>query len=132
MYFYQCKKCENIVFSKEEKELKCCGEVMEQILPNQVLDGEEQEDIHYLTVRKVGALYSLITLGEHPMLEVHRLTFALLQTSKGIYYKELSLDDYSTVDFLVGPEEEYVNAYLYCNQFGLIEAAKFDDLTKQE
>lgn len=131
MYFYQCSECENIVFSKEEKELKCCDKVMEKILPNQVLDGEELEDIHYLEVRKIGALYSLICEAEHPMVDVHHLEYAILETNKSVYFKRLSLDDFSTVDFLVGPEEEYVNAYLFCNQFGLIEAAGFQDLTKE-
>lgn len=129
MFFYQCEECGNVVFSQEEKELVCCEKKMSLLLPNQVLDGEELEDIHYLNVRKIGVLYSLFFESDHPMLEVHHLDFALIETNKGFHYRKLSLEDLSSIDFLVGTDEEYVNAYVYCNQFGLIEAAKLIDLT---
>lgn len=132
MYFYKCKECENIVFSKVEKELICCNKTMEKILPNQVLDGEEQEDIHYLKVRKIGALYSLMCEADHPMLEVHHLEFAILETKNSFYYRSLKQNDYPSIDFLIGPDEEYQNAYVYCNLFGLIEAQAFEEKQLQD
>ena len=132
MYFYKCKECENIVFSKVQKDLMCCGNKMEEILPNQVLEGEEQEDIHYLKVRKIGALYTLSCEADHPMLAVHHLEFAILETTKSFYCRFLGLEDFPSIDFLIGPDEEYQSAYVYCNSFGLIEAQEFEDKTLQE
>ena len=132
MYFYKCKECENIVFSKVEKELTCCNNTMEEILPNQVLEGEELEDIHYLKVRKIGALYTLMCEADHPMLEVHRLEFAILETKNSFYCRFLKPNDYPSIDFLIGPDEEYQNAYVYCNSFGLIEAQAFEEKELQD
>ena len=127
MYFYKCKECENVVFSKVQKDLMCCDNKMEEILPNQVLEGEEQEDIHYLKVKKIGALYTLYCEADHPMLAVHHLEFAILETKNSFYCRFLNLDDYPSIDFLIGPDEEYKTAYIYCNEFGLIEAQEFED-----
>lgn len=129
MFFYQCNECDNIVFSKNEKNIECCKKEMVRILPNQVLEGEEMEDIHFLRIRKIGVLVSLEFEAPHPMLEVHHLKFAILETDKGFYYRDYNPGD-TGMDFLIHNEEQIINAYVFCNQFGLIEAACIDDLTK--
>lgn len=118
MKVYRCLNCENVVVAyNDEKKPKCCDEEMMELITNST---EGENDIHVPVIRRIGSLVT-IKIGEkaHPMVDVHHLMFVILETNKGIYYKELAIENEPVVDFLIFNDEEIIRAYAYCNDHEL-------------
>ena len=92
----------------------CCGTEVEEIIPN------NDDSIHAPVIRKIGNFVT-VTVGEemHPMVDIHYISFVLLETSQGVQYKQLMKNTLPIVDFIVGNNEEIVNVYIYCNVHSL-------------
>ena len=114
MNFYRCNNCNEIsinIFNNKSK-MSCCKNEIEELKTNTFL---EEIDNHLIQVRKIGNFVT-ITIGkeEHPMLDIHYISWVILETNKGIQYKHLNVGDTPIVDFLVGEYEEIINVFAYC------------------
>ncbi len=118
MKVFRCLKCEEIIVTKcEDKKIKCCDEEMVELVPNST-DGASET--HKPVIRRVGNLV-IVTVGmvKHPMLDVHHIKFVVLETDKGIYYRDMELNGDPVADFLVLNNETVIRAYAYCNNHEL-------------
>ena len=119
MKLYRCKKCGKIIILLEEGALNtvCCGEDMVELVPRSV-DGAIEK--HVPVVISDGDKIK-VKVGEvdHPMTEEHYIEFIIIETSKGYTVRNLKPGDSPSVDYILSEDEEYVNAYAYCNLHGL-------------
>ena len=90
MKFLRCKVCGKIVAMVNDCSscpTKCCGEAMEEIIPN-TSDGAAEK---HVPVIKVDGNHVVVEVGSvaHPMLDVHYIEWIALQTDKGNQRKQL-------------------------------------------
>ena len=118
MKLYKCMKCGKIIAILEDGNPStiCCGEDMVELVPRSI-DGALEKHVPVVDIKdnvvkvKVGEV-------EHPMTEEHYIEFIILETSKGYTVKKLKPNDKPEASFILS-EEEYINAYAYCNLHGL-------------
>lgn len=117
--FYRCKHCGNIIVKLIDSKVpvKCCGENMEEIIPNSTECAQEK---HIPTVNRVGNVVMVCVSDViHPMTEKHLINFVLLHTANGYYVKEFVYTDEPKCEFMIKEDEEVINVYAYCNLHGL-------------
>ena len=114
MKFYKCKNCNQVHVKLIDYEMPAerCSVKANEIIPNNC-DGDK--NIHVPQIRKIGNFVT-ITVGkeEHPMVDIHYISFILLETNQGVQYKYLNKNAPPLVDFIVANDEEIVNVYVYC------------------
>ena len=119
MKFYQCKHCKQLITKEVDPQVKmiCCGEVMEELVPN-THDGAGEK---HVPVAKVEGNKVMVSVGavEHPMLDVHYIMFISIETTKGKQVKYLKPGEKPYAEFLLADGEEFVKAYEYCNLHSL-------------
>ena len=119
MRFYQCRNCNQVHIKLIDYDLPvyCCESEADEIIPNNC-DGDE--DIHIPVIRKIGNFVT-INIGKklHPMVDIHYISFVLLETNQGIQYKYLKKNTLPLVDFIVANDEEILNVYVYCTTHSL-------------
>ena len=116
--FFICKHCGNIVGMVFDAKvpMTCCGEVMEELVPNTV-DAAQEKHVPVVTVNgnivtvKVGS-------AEHPMTEAHLINWIYIETEKGGQRKVLHAGDAPEAKFAL-VDDKAVAAYAYCNLHGL-------------
>ena len=118
MLFYRCNGCGNFVTFLGEKSActpKCCGETMEEVVPNTTDAAQEK---HVPVVKVVGNTVT-VTVGStlHPMLENHHIAWIILETKQG-----LVVGGAPEATFALADGDEAVAAYEYCNLHGLWKA----------
>ena len=122
LVFLRCPRCGQIVLTIKNKpcDVHCCGVPMEEIVPG-TSDGAYEK--HIPVWEQEGCLVN-VTVGsvEHPMLEEHSIQWILLQTKQGNQRKVLKPGDAPKATFWIGPDDEVVAAYEYCNLHGLWKA----------
>lgn len=93
----------------------CCGEKMEEILPNTV---EASVEKHLPVVTKVDDCTIRVDVGSvpHPMLPEHYIEFIYLETDKGI--QRIPLSDKPSTEICVC-QGKPIAVYAYCNLHGL-------------
>ena len=119
MKFYQCKHCKQIVTKELATKVPmiCCGEVMEELVPN-THDGAGEK---HVPVVKVEGNTVMVSVGAvaHPMMDVHYIMFIAIETPHGKQAKYLTPEDAPDAEFLLADGEELVKAYEYCNLHSL-------------
>ena len=119
MKFYQCKHCKQLITKEVDPGVKmiCCGEVMEELVPN-THDGAGEK---HVPVVKVEGNKVMVSVGavEHPMLDVHYIMFIAIETTHGKQVKYLKPGEAPYAEFLLADGEELVKAYEYCNLHSL-------------
>ena len=118
MKLYKCMKCGKIIAVLENgnPSTVCCGEDMVELVSRSI-DGALEKHVPVVDIKdnivkvKVGEV-------EHPMTEEHYIEFIILETNKGHIIKYLKPNDKPEASFILS-EEEYINAYAYCNLHGL-------------
>ena len=119
MKFYQCKHCKQIVTKEVDKGVKivCCGEVMEELIPNTHEGAGEK----HVPVFRIEGNVVKVWVGEveHPMLDVHYIMFIAIETTKGNQVKYLKPGEKPYAEFVLADGEEFVKAYEYCNLHSL-------------
>ena len=125
MKFLRCKVCGKIVAMVNDCSscpTKCCGEAMEEIVPN-TSDGAAEK---HVPVIKVDGNHVVVEVGSvaHPMLDVHYIEWIALQTDKGNQRKQLKPGDAPRAEFALLPGEKVVAAYAYCNLHSLLFMGK--------
>ncbi|MEE8815794.1 MAG: desulfoferrodoxin family protein [Lachnospiraceae bacterium] len=123
MLFYRCNGCGNFVTFLGEKSActpKCCGETMEEVVPNTTDAAQEK---HVPVVKVVGNTVT-VTVGStlHPMLENHHIVWIILETKQGFQKKDLVVSGAPEATFALADGDEAVAAYEYCNLHGLWKA----------
>lgn len=112
MKFYRCKKCGNIITSKDTP--ICCEDEMEELIPNTVDAALEK----HVPVYKINNNKIEVTVGEveHPMLDNHYITLIAQVSDDKINMVKLNPGDKPSATF------EYIKdskIYEYCNLHGL-------------
>lgn len=119
MKFYQCAHCKNIIVYAYNKGVPvfCCGEKMKELVAGAVDAAKEK---HVPVAVREGNLVK-VAIGEiaHPMSEEHHIAFIVLETNKGFQKIDLAHDGKPEAVFALGPNEEPVAVYEYCNLHGL-------------
>lgn len=114
---FRCKHCGNISVKIVDSgvDLVCCGEVMEELVPNTVDASLEK---HVPDVSKIGNDYEIqVGSVKHPMSEEHHIKFLILVSDNGFNVINLDIDFDPKVIYTTGDELKEV--YAYCNLHGL-------------
>ena len=115
--FYKCRHCGNVIvkFVDSKVPVVCCGEKMEELVPNTVDASGEK---HVPVVTRIDDCIIRIDVGSvpHPMLPEHHIAFIYVETENGGI----------RVDLTDKPEAQVctcnskpVAVYEYCNLHGL-------------
>lgn len=122
MKFLRCKHCGNIVAVVEESGVKivCCGDEMEEVVPNDT-DGAIEKHVPVYDEKGLVNRRVIVTVGseDHPMQSDHYIQWIALQTTSGNQRKCLGPDDKPEACFALCNEDEIIAAYAYCNLHGL-------------
>ena len=117
--FYLCKKCGNVVsmIVKGGGSLVCCGEKMEELVPNTV-DASAEKHVPQYDVRDDKIV---VQVGEimHPMDEDHYINFVALEYGDTIEIHNFKPGDEPVWVF---DYQENATIYEYCNKHGLWKA----------
>lgn len=117
MKIYKCKKCENIVELIEDKKgvLTCCGETMEELIPNTV-DAAAEKHVPYTVIEEDDVLYVKVGEVDHPMTEEHYITWVAAVYDDSVLKYNFKPGE---VPEAVFDYEEGMVVYAYCNLHGL-------------
>ena len=119
MKFYYCKHCGNIIAYVEPSgvDVVCCGEKMEELVPN-TKDGAREK---HIPVYEVVNNKVIVKVGEveHPMIDAHYIGCVAIETNLGNQRKMLKPGQKPVVEFALLEGEKVVAVYAYCNLHGL-------------
>lgn len=123
MKFFRCKECGKIIALVDGPEhcpTKCCGEKMEELVPN-TQDGAHEK---HIPVYEVKDNLVHVKVGEvaHPMMEAHYIQWILLVTNQGNQRKILKPGQAPEATFALLPGEEVLAVLEFCNLHGLYKA----------
>lgn len=119
--FFRCKHCGNLIglINNGGVPMICCGEPMEQLLPNTV---EAATEKHIPEVSASGRLvHAKVGSVPHPMTAEHHIEFIYLQTEHGGQKRKLEIGAEASAMFAV-LEDHPVEVFAYCNLHGLWKA----------
>lgn len=119
MKFLKCKICGKIVAVVNEREVPtiCCGQPMEEMVPN-TSDGAVEKHVPVYEVEgnivrvKVGSV-------EHPMLDNHYIEWVAIKTNFGNQRKVLKPGEKPEAEFALLPGEKVEAVLEHCNLHGL-------------
>ena len=119
MKFYYCKHCKNIItFVKEvNPNIVCCNEKMVELVPGSV-DAAHEKHIPVVDINE-NKVTVCIGSVEHPMQVEHYIEWIILETTKGVYRKNLNPGERPEATFVLKEGEKVVSTYEYCNLHGL-------------
>ena len=119
MKFYYCKHCKNIItFVKEvNPNIVCCNEKMVELVPGSV-DAAHEKHIPVVDINE-NKVTVCIGSVEHPMQVEHYIEWINLETTKGVYRKNLNPGEKPEATFVLEEGEKVVSTYEYCNLHGL-------------
>jgi superoxide reductase len=116
--FYICRHCGNIISMIEDSgvPVSCCGEEMEELVPNTVDASGEK----HIPVAGLNGDVLTVNVGsvDHPMAEEHFIQWVYVQTDKGGQRKNLLPGSDPNVTFILGGDKP-IAVYAYCNLHGL-------------
>lgn len=114
--FYKCRHCGNVIEKAVDSNVPvvCCGEKMEELVPNTVDASGEK---HLPVVTRVSDNVLRVEVGSvhHPMLPEHHIAFIYVETERGGV--RVNLSDEPVAEILVG--DKPIAVYEYCNLHGL-------------
>ncbi|MBR6499214.1 MAG: desulfoferrodoxin, partial [Clostridia bacterium] len=102
---------------KKGCDIMCCGQAMEQLIPN-TTDAAGEKHVPVYEV-KDGVVSVKVGSVEHPMVDAHYIEWILLKTDKGNQRKTLSPGAAPAAEFALLPGEKVEAVYAYCNLHGL-------------
>ncbi len=123
--FFICKHCGNLVGLLQDGHglMACCGEPMEQLVPNTVDAAYEK----HVPVAEIDGKEVRVAVGSvaHPMLVAHYIQWIYLETTLGGHRRVLTSEDKPYAVFSLVDGENPIAVYEYCNLHGLW-MAKFE------
>ena len=116
--FYICKTCGNLVGKIDDGRvpMMCCGENMEELVPNTV-DASHEKHLPVYEFNN-GKLEVRVGSNLHPMIGEHNIAWVYVETAKGGQRKSLEVNKDPVVTFTF-IEDEPVAIFAYCNLHGL-------------
>lgn len=115
--FFKCRHCGNVVIKVVDSKVPivCCGEKMEELIPNTVDASGEK---HLPVVTRIDDCHIKVEVGSvhHPMLPEHHIAFIYVETESGGI--RVDLKDKPEAVIAVGNDKP-VAVYEYCNLHGL-------------
>lgn len=117
--FMRCNRCGNIVIFLQDSgiPLVCCGQNMEEILPN-TTDGAHEK--HVPVVKRRDDCFEIVVGSvEHPMSMEHYIEWIVLEYEDGFEQVRLMPGDRPCAIFKIKKNKIPVAAYAYCNLHGL-------------
>ena len=115
--FYKCRRCGNVIEKVVDSKVPvvCCGEKMEELIPNTVDASGEK---HVPVVTRVDENRIKVEVGSvaHPMVPEHFIAFVYVETENGGI--RVNLKEKPEAEIFVG-SEKVVAVYEYCNLHGL-------------
>lgn len=115
--FFKCRHCGNVVIKVVDSKVPivCCGEKMEELIPNTVDASGEK---HLPVVTRIDDCHIKVEVGSvhHPMLPEHHIAFIYVETESGVI--RVDLKDKPEAVIAVGNDKP-VAVYEYCNLHGL-------------
>ncbi|MBP3549384.1 MAG: desulfoferrodoxin [Rikenellaceae bacterium] len=115
--FYKCRHCGNVIEKIVDSKVPvvCCGEKMEELIPNTV---EASEEKHLPVVTCIDDCTIKVEVGSvaHPMLPEHHIAFIYVETENGGIRVNLS-DKPEAV--ICTCSSRPIAVYEYCNLHGL-------------
>lgn len=117
MKIYKCKKCGNIIELIEDGKgvLTCCGEAMEELIPNTV-DAAAEKHVPYTVIEEDDVLYVKVGEVDHPMTDEHYITWVAAVYDDSVLKYNFKPGE---VPEAVFDYEEGMEVYAYCNLHGL-------------
>lgn len=116
--FYICKHCGNIIgmVNNAGVPIICCGEPMEELIPNSV-DASQEKHVPVVTVD--GDVITVdIGSAAHPMLPEHYIEWVYVLTENGGQRKALKPGQEPKAVFAL-KDDKAIAVYAYCNLHGL-------------
>lgn len=116
--FYICKHCGNIIgmVNNAGVPIVCCGEPMEELIPNSV-DASQEKHVPVVTVN--GDVITVdIGSAAHPMLPEHYIEWVYVLTENGGQRKALKHGQEPKAVFVL-KDDKALAVYAYCNLHGL-------------
>ncbi len=116
--FYICSHCGNVVEKVSDRGVPvvCCGEKMEELVPNTVeASGEKHKPVVSV---KDGRVSVNVGSVDHPMVPEHSIEWVYLELENGGMRKDLKPSEPPKAEFIIGSEKP-VAVYAYCNLHGL-------------
>lgn len=116
--FYICRHCGNIITKMQDAGVPvvCCGEKMEELLPNTV-DASGEKHVPVVTIQD-GTVNVSVGSVAHPMIPEHFIQWIYLETEKGGQFKKLNPEEAPEAAFTL-VDDKVVAVYEYCNLHGL-------------
>ncbi|MDD2362119.1 MAG: desulfoferrodoxin family protein [Oscillospiraceae bacterium] len=116
--FFICKHCGNTVglIHNGSAPLICCGEHMEELVPNTV-DASVEKHVPQAEYKE-GIVNVRVGSVDHPMIKEHYIEWVYIQTDKGGQRKALKPGDQPAVTFAVIDDTPKA-VFAYCNLHGL-------------
>lgn len=115
--FFRCRHCGNVIEKVVDSKVPvvCCGEKMEELVPNTV---EASVEKHLPVVTRVDECTIKVEVGSvpHPMLPEHHISFIYVETENGGIRVDLT-DKPEAV--ICACSSKPVAVYEYCNLHGL-------------
>jgi len=116
--FFKCSHCGNMVGLIDDKgvPLVCCGEAMDELVPNTV-DAAKEKHLPEVTTTECGITVQVGSVP-HPMEDAHHIAFIYVETEKGGQRKVLKPGMEPKCEFCFA-DDKPVAVYEYCNLHGL-------------
>ena len=95
----------------------CCNEKMVELVPGSV-DAAHEKHIPVVDINE-NKVTVCIGSVEHPMQVEHYIEWIILETTKGVYRKNLNPGEKPEATFVLEEGEKIVSTYEYCNLHGL-------------
>jgi len=116
--FYKCQYCGNMVGLIEDQgiPLVCCGEEMEELVPNTV-DASNEKHVPAVTVSG-DSISVQVGSVPYPMEEGHHISFVYVESECGGQRKCLKIGSEPSVTFCL-TDDKPIAVYAYCNLHGL-------------
>ena len=116
--FFRCQYCGNLVGLIDDQgiPLVCCGEEMEELVPNSV-DASNEKHVPAVTVSgdKISVQVGSVP---HPMEEGHYISFVYVESECGGQRKCLKAGAEPSVEFCF-TDDKPIAVFAYCNLHGL-------------
>ncbi len=122
--FYKCKKCGKVIhmIGKYPCPTMCCGEAMEELVPNTV-DASGEKHVPVYEIDRENKIVNIkIGAVEHPMTDEHYIQWIALQTKWNFYFRFLDPGKPAKGTMDLCSKDEVVAVYAYCNLHGLWKA----------
>ena len=124
--FYRCRHCGNVIikFVDSGVPVVCCGEQMEELIPNTV-DASNEKHVPVVKMTENGKIKVEVGSIPHPMTPEHHIVFIYVEMENGGIRIDLKEEPTAEICACNG---KVTAVYEYCNLHGLWKTEIKEDL----